>query len=69
MLKRLRRLDEAEADLSIASKLATDPYDILDTRYNLAGVYALAGERLKMLDAVRTFAGDRRYKGCNSRAS
>lgn len=39
--KRLGRLDEAEADLTIAEKLADSNYEILDIKYNRACVYAM----------------------------
>lgn len=52
MLKRLRRLDEAEADLTIAQKYAFDDYERSDIRYNLAGVYALKGDRSRLLETV-----------------
>ena len=52
MLKRLRRLDEAEADLTIAQKYATAVYEINNINYNWAGIYALRGERNKLLEVV-----------------
>jgi Flp pilus assembly protein TadD len=52
ILKRLRRLEEAEADLMIAQKYATDDYETNDIKYNLAGVYALKGDRRKLLETV-----------------
>lgn len=52
MFKRLNRLAEAEADLRIAESLATDDYEVNDIKYNLAGVYALRGDRDKMMDMV-----------------
>jgi Flp pilus assembly protein TadD len=53
ILKRLGRLDEAESDLSLASKYATAYYESNDIRYNLAGVFALRGEREKMMKLIR----------------
>lgn len=52
-LKRLHRLDEAESELLFARRFAMDSYEITDIASNLAGVYALAGDREKMLDEVR----------------
>lgn len=52
MLKRLGRLDEAEADLTIAQKFATRDYELQDICYNFACVYALRGEREKLFSAV-----------------
>lgn len=54
ILKRLRRLDEAEADLLIASRHATGKYEISDIAYNLAGVYAMRSNREKTLAALRS---------------
>jgi tetratricopeptide (TPR) repeat protein len=50
--KRLNRLDEAESDLLLAQKFASTEYRICDIKYNLAAVYALRGDRLKMLEMV-----------------
>jgi Flp pilus assembly protein TadD len=52
ILKRLRRLEEAEADLMIAKRHATREYEVEDVIYNLAGVFALQGERQKMLAEI-----------------
>ena len=52
MLKRLNRLDEAEADLLFAESLASAPYEVSDIKYNLAGVYALRRDRNKMMEVV-----------------
>ena len=48
----LGRLEEAEADLMIAKRHATRRYEVDDIIYNLAGVFALQGERQKMLAEI-----------------
>jgi len=53
MHKRLGQLDEAEADLMIAKRHASRPYEVNDITYNLAGVYGLQGDREKLFEAVR----------------
>jgi tetratricopeptide (TPR) repeat protein len=57
MLKRLGRLDEAEADLHVAETMATEQYERNDIRYNLAGVYAMKGRRSEALQQVRSLRG------------
>ncbi|SEW35183.1 hypothetical protein SAMN05428988_4292 [Chitinophaga sp. YR573] len=52
ILKRLGRLDEAEADLQIAKKYATADYEVDDIYYNLACVYALQGNKDEMLSSI-----------------
>jgi|GEM_PF-6377692 len=52
MLKRVNRLDEAESDLLLGKKLATATYEIDDINYNLACVYAMQGNKERMLDAI-----------------
>jgi tetratricopeptide (TPR) repeat protein len=56
MWKRLGRPEEALADLAIAQRHATAPYEVEDVLYNLACVYAIQGNREGMLTAVRTLA-------------
>jgi tetratricopeptide (TPR) repeat protein len=63
MLKRLGRLDEAEADLLLAMKHASHPYEVDDIRYNLAGVFAMRGEREQMMKMVRGLQRSPRYLG------
>jgi hypothetical protein len=63
MLKRLGRLNEAEADLNIARKLATRDYEILDIEYNFACIYALKGEREKLMDAIKSIRKHSNYIG------
>jgi len=60
MLKRLGRLDEAEADLQLAAKLAEDSAIRNDIVYNLASIYALMGDRAKVLTHVRNLQGAER---------
>ncbi|MBV7326922.1 hypothetical protein KFU94_01410 [Chloroflexi bacterium TSY] len=50
--KRLNKLDEAESDLLLAQEYATADYEVHDIKYNLAAVYALKGERSKMLKKI-----------------
>jgi tetratricopeptide (TPR) repeat protein len=52
MLKRLGRLDEAESDLYLAMKHASRSFEIDDIRYNLAGVFALRGDRARMMEMI-----------------
>jgi len=52
-LKRLRRPEEAESDLLLARKWATSEYELEDTAYNLAGVYAMMERRDEMLQYLR----------------
>lgn len=53
MLKRLGRLDEAEADLSLALRLSDADYITSDVLYNLAGVHAMRGDREQMMSTIR----------------
>jgi hypothetical protein len=53
ILKRLGRLEEAEADLLLARRHATAPYEYNDVRYNLAAVYAMMGARDRLLDIIK----------------
>jgi tetratricopeptide (TPR) repeat protein len=53
MLKRMHRFEEALADLQIAGSLATNEYEVNDIKYNLASVYALQGDREKMMEIIR----------------
>jgi len=55
--KRLRRLDEAEADLLLAQKYASADYEVYDIKYNLAAVYAMQGIRSKTFEMVRELLG------------
>ena len=60
MLKRLGRLEEAEADLVIASRHASGDYEVHDIIYNLAGVFAMQRKREQLLEAVRRLSHKRR---------
>ncbi|MDT7543393.1 MAG: hypothetical protein QOE33_3297 [Acidobacteriota bacterium] len=61
MLKRLNRLDEAEADLGIAKKIATDDYEVRDIKYNLACVYALRGDRAMLMSTIASIKTHMNY--------
>ncbi|CAB9506497.1 expressed unknown protein [Seminavis robusta] len=52
ILKRLGRLDEAESELSLALKLATQHDEIADALYNMAGVLSMKGETSQALDCL-----------------
>jgi serine/threonine protein kinase len=54
ILKRLRRLDEAQSDLTLASSYASDVDQLNDVKYNLAGVFAMRGDRDSMLTTIRS---------------
>jgi tetratricopeptide (TPR) repeat protein len=53
LLKRLRRLDEAMADLLLARQWAHDDREVEDALYNLAGVAALAGNKADAIAHLR----------------
>jgi Flp pilus assembly protein TadD len=57
MLKRLSRLEEAEADIRIALSLADATHEVLDARYNLACIHALRAERELMFDQLSALKG------------
>jgi tetratricopeptide (TPR) repeat protein len=57
MLKRLSRLEEAEADIRFALFLADATHEVLDARYNLACIHALRGERDPMFDQLLVLRG------------
>lgn len=60
MLKRLERLDESEADLLIGKALAKTDYEALDVEYNLACVYAMKNDRVKLFAALKRLSGAKR---------
>jgi Flp pilus assembly protein TadD len=62
ILKRLKRLSEAEADLTHALLLAKTGGEKNDAFYNLAGVYALQSDRVRMLDCVNRLGSSEQYK-------
>ena len=53
MLKRLDRLDQAESDLDLAEEYVDRPYETADLHYNRACIYAMSGNREKLMSAVR----------------
>ncbi|GJH14727.1 hypothetical protein CBA19CS11_37835 [Caballeronia novacaledonica] len=53
MLKRLDRLDESLSDLQLAREKARDGADLLDISYNLSCVYAMKGDKEKMLNQIK----------------
>jgi|GEM_PF-3384501 len=55
--KRLKRFDEAEADLLLAQKYATADYEVYDIIYNLSAVYAMQGKREKTFEMVSKLIG------------
>ena len=55
--KRLNQLEEAEAFLILAEKLASERYEIYDTKYNLAAVYSMQGKEKEMLDYLNELVG------------
>jgi tetratricopeptide (TPR) repeat protein len=61
ILKRLSRLDEAEADLKVALTLADARYELTDIHYNLACVYAMRGDKRAMLGELREVRDDKQY--------
>ncbi|MEM9733052.1 MAG: hypothetical protein AAF903_06145 [Pseudomonadota bacterium] len=67
MLKRLNRLSESEADLLIGKARAVTEYEKNDADYNLACVYAIKKERLKLFETVKRLEGkDRELSGIRS---
>jgi tetratricopeptide (TPR) repeat protein len=62
LLKRLRRLDEAEHDLLLAQKWASENREINDAMYHMAGVKALRGDENDALAILQTlFRRDARW--------
>lgn len=61
MLKRLNRLDEAHADLSLALKAPVTEDNRLDAHYNLAGVEALRDNKAEAMSHIRAVASDDRF--------
>jgi Flp pilus assembly protein TadD len=56
MFKRLRRLDEALADLTKARSLAANYYEAHDIKYNLACIYAMQGDRPRLFEMLEQLA-------------
>lgn len=63
MLKRLRRLQEAEADARMALSLATGDHEVLDGHYNLACIHAMRGERQQMFEQLASLRHSKRHLG------
>ncbi|WP_163882805.1 hypothetical protein [Rhizobium laguerreae] len=61
MLKRLDRLREARADLTMGKELAISSWNKLDANYNLAGVAAQLGEIDEALRYLRELNGHEGY--------
>jgi hypothetical protein len=61
ILKRLGRLDEVEADLQLATKYASNSYEIDDISYNFACVFAMRGDRKQMMKMIHSIGGNPRY--------
>lgn len=61
MLKRLNRLREAESDVKLGIRLTDRQYERLDGIYNLACIYAMEGDRQKMLSYVEQLKGQSRF--------
>lgn len=53
VLKRLGRLEEAETDLTIGLRRATSDYERADGTYNLACVFAMQGDKQRLLATLR----------------
>jgi len=66
MLKRLNRLDDAEAALLRARDFIKDLYDRVDNNYNLACIYAMKLNRTRLLAAVRELRQAPAYFGAYS---
>ncbi len=69
MAKRLMRPGEAEADLLIAEKLAISEDRLRDIDYNLAGIYALMGQRNEALSRLRHLVGTRMLRAVSAHKS
>ena len=67
MLKRLRRLHEAENDLNISLSLATASFERFDAHYNLACVYSMQNRPEKMYEQVSALRGSGRFLGLVAR--
>lgn len=63
MLKRLRRLEESEADLLIGKARATTNYEALDAEYNLACIYAMKNDRAQLFNTLERLSGAKRELG------
>lgn len=63
MLKRLGRLQEAEADARMALSLASGDHEVLDGHYNLACIHAMRGERQQMFEQLASLRHSKRHLG------
>ncbi len=63
MLKRLGRLQEAEADVRMALSTATGTHEVLDGHYNLACIHAMRGERQLMFGELAALRHSRSHLG------
>lgn len=63
MLKRLGRLQEAEADVRMSLSLATGEHEVLDGHYNLACIHAMRGERQQMFEELASLRHSKRHLG------
>lgn len=62
MLKRLGRLEEAQADLIVAENLASENHEMRDIKYNFACIYAMKNDRKKLIEAVQSLKNYSGYK-------
>jgi len=60
--KRLNRLDEAESELLLAKKWATENYEISDVAYNLACIYAMSYRKQQMLEQLSFLIQNQSWK-------
>jgi len=62
MLKRMKRLIEAEASVLLGARWATNDYEQFDAKYNLACIYAMLENRKQdMLDQLRALLKNKPY--------
>ena len=61
VLKRLGRLQEAEADIRLALSQATAQHEVLDAHYNLACIHAMRGERQLMFEELAILCDSRSH--------
>ena len=62
ILKRLDCIEESEANLMIAKKLATNDYECRDAIYNLACIYAMKADKEKLLETIKLLKNYKGYK-------
>ena len=61
MYKRLSRLEEAENDIQYGLTMTDRKYEVLDATYNLACIYAMKGNKEKMLMTIKLLKGEKRF--------